>query len=266
MFENFINELKEKARELGIDGDSLINTYEKWYQLGLDAGLDEEEIVRRFGSIDQILQPKEKNEESIQEYSALEISVGSSVDLIVEKGNSASIEFDDEEDMQYFDVINDGKKICLKEKNHKSITGLSDITIRIPENSFFKDIEMNLVSGNLEVDMDLSYENMNISAVSTDISMNGLAKGKATKISNVSGDVEIEKLVTLTMDISTVSGDFNIEQSAIKKLEVSTISGDVDISGNVEQVDTSSISGEVTINHQSQKTSLKDVLGRAFKF
>ncbi|MGI6607400.1 MAG: hypothetical protein ACOX1F_00250 [Erysipelotrichaceae bacterium] len=48
MFEKFIAQLTAKAQENNVDAESLIKTYQNRYQLGLEAGLSEEEIVSRF--------------------------------------------------------------------------------------------------------------------------------------------------------------------------------------------------------------------------
>lgn len=101
------------------------------------------------------------------------------------------------------------------------------LTILVPQEAFFKDIDIELISAN--------------------ISMDGL-QAQSIDIETVSGDLKASNIACQDIDINTVSGRCQL-QGAFNSLEAETVSGDCsfDVIGLPSKIAMDSVSGNVDI-------------------
>lgn len=267
MFEEFIAELTKKAQENNVNVDELIKTYQNHYQLGLEAGLSEEEIVARFGSINEIFGLKQQK--TVNHFKLFKVALLHGGDLTFKTSPDDSIHIDIEKNaIDYYNTIISDDELIIEPlqkeiKFFKRVSG--DITIYFPETTSFKKVELKSITSDINAkDFGFVCEDFSLSSTSSDCDFIYI-KADLAKFATVSGDINIANLFAATCSIATVSGDFKTSRGAISKLNASTVSGDISINGKVEKVKSSSISGDITINNVYEKTSFNDLVEEGFK-
>ena len=267
MFEKFIEELTKKAQENNVNVDELIKTYQNHYQLGLEAGLSEEEIVARFGSVDEIFGLKQQK--TVRYFKLFKVALLHDGDLTFKTSPDDSIHIDIEENaIDYYNTIISDDELIIEplQKEMKLLRRVSgDITIHFPETTSFKKVELKGISSDIDAkEFGFVCEDFSLNSTSSDCNFIYI-KADLAKFATVSGDIDVTNLFASTCSIATVSGDFKTNRSAIYKLNASTVSGDISINGKVEKVKSSSITGDITINNVYEKTSVSDLIEEGFK-
>lgn len=104
-------------------------------------------------------------------------------------------------------------------------------------------LNIKAVSGDVEVEESLKFEDLTISSTSGDIKM-GNVEAKNITIETISGDIKLQQLENETLKLKTVSGDIFVE-SAKEKIEGKTTSGNIEIQKIEGNVELSSVSGDI---------------------
>lgn len=152
-----------------------------------------------------------------------------------------------EEDL--FQVNKTGAHITISESNkpqfHFFYIGFMEDSlydVYIPK-SYEKSLEIKSVSGDVEVEENLKFDDLTISSTSGDVKMGNIEANKI-KIETISGDIKLQELENEDLKLKTVSGDVLVA-SAKGKIEVKTTSGEIEIQKIEGNVELSSVSGDI---------------------
>ena len=246
-FNEYKEELIKKAEEKNIDYTEIIKKYENRYNLGLEAGLTEDEIVNRFESVDEVLKTLENEKNSNLKNFYLNFDSGD-VTIKVVEGDSITYVYDKKFE-EYYDVKEVDNKFSITYKKskflyHKNI----ELQVLVGEDVEFNEFRINLVSGDLVTKGKISAKEIKIDTVSGDASIDQFDSQDLAVISSVNGDISINNLKSTKGKISTVSGDITIKKALLNELGIGTVSGDVVIDGTVLSIKSSSVSGDVVYN------------------
>lgn len=114
--------------------------------------------------------------------------------------------------------------------------------VYIPK-TYEKDLEIKSVSGDIEVNESLKFEDLTISSTSGDIKM-GNIEAKDIEIETISGDIKLQELQSDNLKLKTVSGDI-LAESATGKIEAKTTSGNIEVKEIKGEVEFTSVSGNI---------------------
>ena len=258
MFEKFIEELTQKAIADGADVDSIVNTYQNRYQLGIEAGMSEEEIVSRFGNVEDIVKTKQNKQTNQLKLFRIITPFGGDVTFKTSSDNAINIDMEERALDLYNTYISEEKLIIepLKKESKLFRRADTDITISFPETTTFKEVDIKAINCDVDSkDFGFVCENFILNTTSGDCDFVYI-KADETEISTVNGDITIDNLFVNSCEINTVSGDIKTKRGAINDLDVSTVNGDISINGKVEKINSSSISGDITINNVYERLPL----------
>lgn len=150
---------------------------------------------------------------------------------------------------ELFKVNKTAKHITVKENNksrfHLFYIAFMNQTVYdvyIPK-EYKESLEIKAVSGDVEVEESLKFEDLTISSTSGDIRM-GNVEAKSIKIESISGDIKLGNLTDEDLRLKTVSGDIRIE-SAKGKIEAKSTSGTIEIKEIDGNVELTTVSGDV---------------------
>ncbi len=104
-------------------------------------------------------------------------------------------------------------------------------------------LEMKAVSGDIQVNENLKFDDLVISSTSGDIKM-GDVEAKSIQIETISGDIKLQKLKEDTLKLKSVSGDILVEE-AKGTIEAKTTSGNIELQKIEGNVALNSISGDI---------------------
>lgn len=104
-------------------------------------------------------------------------------------------------------------------------------------------LEIKSVSGDIEVEENLKFDDLTISSTSGDVKMGNIEANKI-KIETISGDIKLQELKNEDLKLKTVSGDILVA-SAKGNIEGKTTSGKIEIQEIEGNVELSSVSGDV---------------------
>ncbi len=252
--EEYLNKLKELLKAENIENvDEIIEEVNQKFDLGMSAGLTDDEIISDIGSPEEILL-KNKKEHKDTKILDIEIADPFSSDIIIRERSENGIDIRLSKELKdKLNVVITDDKISIKpfnKLNHYRNLRSCEINVQYGPNINFNNVSLYTVSGDGVIDK-IKCNNAKIETVSGDFDINYL-EAESIVLKTVSGDIDIEKLKTISCTISTVSGDVNIASCIIKSLVASTISGDIDITGNVNSSKCSKISGDITINNENK--------------
>lgn len=108
-------------------------------------------------------------------------------------------------------------------------------------------LEMKAVSGDIEVNENLKFNDLVISSTSGDVKMENV-EAKNIRIETVSGDIKLQKLKEDAIRLKSVSGDITVEEAG-GNIEAKTTSGNIEIQKIEGNVDLNSISGDIKSNN-----------------
>ncbi len=243
----FLNKLKDAARDASIKNNkTLLNRYEKRFDLAKEAGFTEEEACEKFGDIDSIIEKylseNEEEEDSVDteketkdfaEFKNFTIDISLISDHVniqlMDNIDNPVVDFNDANPDDYtITLSNNFFKIGFTPRAHFLTRWKSNhITINIP-NIVYKEFRISVVSG--------IYKLPNIRA-------------KKIELKAVSGNYNIDSIYCDTLSINLVSGNVNIETLDCRVLNINDVSGKVNIGeGKWEQLNNHSISGHLNID------------------
>lgn len=251
--ELFFNCLKETLQANNVENiDEIISEYERKYEIGISAGMSEEETIDGLGKIEDILNKYVKKESNKSTYN-LKVEDVFSSDFRIQKQDKDGIDINVSKEIKdYVDVITENHNIIIKpskeDKGYRIFRNIRSgyIDIYYGPNVSFDKISLTTVAGDFDVD-EITCNSATIITVSGDFDFEYL-NAKEALLSTVSGDIDFNRLFVDVCRIKTVSGDIKADYCQIENLEVTTVSGDVDLTGVVKNKKSSSISGDITIN------------------
>ncbi len=128
------------------------------------------------------------------------------------------------------------------------------VVLYIPSN-YSGEYNISTKSGDIKSSIDLSNNNVNISAMSGDVRLDIIGNAN---VSTMSGDIEINK-VNKKINLSAMSGDIKINDlNIIEDSDIKTSSGDVKVNNNIANcyVDVKTSSGDKHINKSDRKSDV----------
>ncbi|MCI8352735.1 MAG: DUF4097 domain-containing protein [Clostridia bacterium] len=153
------------------------------------------------------------------------------------------------EDNRLFEVNKTSSSVTINESSkprfHLFYIGFMEQSVYdvyIPK-EYKESLEIKAVSGDVEVEENLKFEDLTIASTSGDIKM-GNVEAKNIKIESISGDIKLGDLIDEDLRLKTVSGDIRVE-SAKGKIEAKTTSGTIEIKELEGNVELTSVSGDV---------------------
>lgn len=270
MKEEYFKELEQKINELGLtNGNDILNKYQHYYDLAIEAGFSEEEAIAKLGSVDDILNKYQNNviinEDTKEKRINLHLNViAGDINIVPIKEDKINVSAS-EKFYKYYDVINNesGLDIHLKKDRifNKNIS--EDLYIEIGENFLFDEVLLSVTSADLDTSYHFNCNSIKINTVSGDINIGDIRANENVAIEGVSGDVKIENLKALNVKVNEVSGDVTIVNIDCSNIKMNSVSGDMEITGNSDNVKGSSISGDICFNDIKQN-NLKDNLKEKF--
>lgn len=280
--EKFIFGLRNALKENNVaDIDNVILKYDNWYDLGLEAGLSDDEIVKKFGSYDDII--KSLNEEVVfndnnsnnqnEEIVLCDIRDGYSISINMLnesiKINFAEIDFVKikyDGDLKLDDYVFEYKdaKVSIKRKQismFKKRNG--NMVITLPKLKSISQFSFNTTSGKLDVDILKAIDKISFNSVNADIKCNGLSSN-VLKIKTISGKMSFGYIEAESYKINSISGDIEIIEIEAKDGEISNVSGDIVIYETNTNPYAHTISGKLSINDKDIETEI-NVTKKEFK-
>lgn len=285
MFDKFLNELEEIAKQKGLSGSeaaALSEKYKRRFALALEAGFSESEALEKFGLpeniIDEALKAGEKTQEKTTEtcdkncddcdkssdcfgdagsdYAVicnefyLE-NISDKVDIVIAPSDEAGVKtvFDGNvADFYKAKFSDDGFKyefLPIDENVLKKNKANGTVHILIDKKLFFKRIEISAACGG---DFEASKYDFNTDEF----------KGEF-----VAGDAVFGDITAKNCAVSCVSGDFICGKIKAGACRISEVSGDVTIGSiNAKTLDFSTVSGDMTVeNANVENAKLKSVSG-----
>lgn len=273
----YINDLKEKLEAKSVNNpEALINKIEKRYDLGLEAGLTEEEIEEMIGDIDELINQyaetskDEKIDNSKEDDKLISIEISSISDDV-------TVEFEDITDIEYemvninvdcYDIAYENKELKIKYKKAKFLAlnrkASGHIIVRLPKNIKFGKFQINTTSGDIVIKEELECETFKINSVSGDIELDNITSDYI-KLSTVSGDITALSITGNEIYVDTVSGDMGSNIVNCDKLSLSSVSGDINIANAKANIKASSVSGDINVNGINVGVSVKKTFKGLFR-
>lgn len=268
MKEKFINELREVLKENNVnDIDSVIEKYSNYYDFGIEAGLSEEEIFEKMGTLNEIAF-KYKNQEEEKKSERKSISKDLIVfslndDIVIQYGDTDGIDIDFIKiKPETYQIINNSDKIEIKFPKYIRKTlfkSSGTIKITIPYNTKFNNVAISVVSGDFNLE-EIVCDNFKYTGTSGDVKIGKINANNAITFISVSGDIKGEAFASKELNIKQVSGDMIISRALTDSLVISSVSGDIEIE-DCEYITkkVSTVSGDVYINDEKSSTNLGDM-------
>lgn len=157
--------------------------------------------------------------------------------------------YKDLEDNKLFEVNKTSSGVTINESNKPRFflfyIGFMEQTVYdvyIPKD-YKESLAVKAVSGDIEVNDNLKFEDLTISSTSGDIKMADV-EAKSIKIESISGDIKLQHLINEDLRLKTISGDIKVE-SAKGKIEAKTTSGNIEIKELEGNGELTSVSGDV---------------------
>lgn len=227
-----------------------------WF-LGFGSGkeLRKNEYIRKEESIDLV------DVDKIElEFKSSDLNVHFTEDTKMRVVQYSTKELNEDE---LFKVNRTSSTINISEKNkiYFFYIGFFDqkaYDVYIPK-EYEKTLKISLVSGNIEVDESLKFEDLTISSTSGDIKMRDI-EAKSIGIETVSGDIKLQNLKEDNLKLKTTSGDIFVE-SAEGKIEIRSTSGDISMGNIVGEIEAKTTSGEIESRKIEGNAEMQSVSG-----
>ena len=269
----YMNDLKEALKNSSVENpDELINKIEKRYNLGLEAGLTEEEIEEMIGDvdlvvdqyIDSLIDEDDENDE-ITEIKSYSIEINSITDDIsFELIDTNDIEYElDGINLEYYDIITEKNELKIKYKKTKFL-GLNRkasgrIIVKLPNNIQYNRVIIKSTSGDINISNSLNANVVKLTTVSSDINFDNI-NCDTIKFSVVSGDITGLSIEGKEVYVDTVSGDMTCNMINCDNLSLSTITGDINIAHANANIKASTVSGEILTNNSVVGVNVKKTI------
>ena len=247
MKEQFLNDLRNKLEEREISNvNSIMEKYEKWYDLGLESGLTDDEIQKRLTADYESIIDNDLNEEKSDAKYFVEIDTyNDDLEVSFADLDVATIEFENISVDQY-QIENTKNGIKLKKGFSFQNKNVGTVRVSLPEYREIGTFSVGTVSGDFEIDY-VKAKSINLKTVSGDFNIEELLANEIA-LNTVSGDINVDFIKANKVDLSCVSGDISIDSVDAEETNANSVSGDIIIKKATKGVNASSVSGEIVIS------------------
>ncbi len=275
---NFIEDLKKELSKRNIAPDAIddiIKDHEDMIKEALEDGLNEEDLIKRFGTPEHIAETLASEEEIVEQNDSKEkeevekdqtfaydldqneISIQielTNEDIIVKSSEKAKLTVDIENADHLEDYVvefHDHTLNITRKKQNKMFSFFTSkakntkVVIYVPKDTLIKSLIDKHTNGDLELKQ-LKTRHISLNLVNGDIEMNEIIS-EGLKFHIVNGDIELKNIKANTLYSSQVSGDLEISNSMIDgDLEVRTVSGDIELEEvTCDMFEVDSVSGDI---------------------
>ena len=264
----FLKDLERELKMLIMDNneiEEILEDHKEMIEAAKNDGLDEKQIEEKFGNpknvakqifedtkkqvkkqrpnsakVDSCVDDDENDYDLVKSFPVLSGKLSINIGLVSDnlnittyEGESIQVYQRDIKKIEDYDISFDNNEFILK-KGKSSIKLFSfsrdngDFLVLIPNNVEISKFDYKNVSGDTNINGIIS-EQYKIKTTSGDVNATN-TKSKDMKFSTVSGDMEIAKIEAESLEVSTVSGDFEIEKGNIEgTVYFHTVSGDIEL-------------------------------------
>lgn len=278
MKKEYMDNLKTALNNSSVKNkEELMNKIERRYDLGLEAGLKEEEIEEMLGDVETIVDQymdsivdtddENQNSEPNKSYKIELSSIGS--DITIDLVDTKDIEYELVDcNIDYYDVITNPNEFKIKYKKSKFL-GLNrklsgNIYVKLPKSIVYDSVSIQSTSGDINITELLNANNIKITTVSGDINFDNI-KCNSIKFSIVSGDVTGLSIEGKEVIFDTVSGDISCNIINCDNLSLSSVSGDMNITHANANIKASTVSGDILVNNQIVGVNVKKTIKGLFR-
>jgi len=276
---NFIEDLKKELSKRNIAPDAIediMNDHEDMIKEALEDGLNEEDLVKRFGTPEHIAETLASEEEIVEEKNSQdeekevekdqtfaydldqnEISIQielTNEDIAIKSSEKAKLIVDIHNADNLKDYVvefHDHTLNITRKKQNKMFSYFTskakntNIVIYVPKDIVIKSLIDKHTNGDLKLKQ-LKTRHISLNLVNGDIDMDEIIS-EGLKFHIVNGDIELNKVKANTLYSSQVSGDLEITNSVIDgDLEVRTVSGDIELEEvTCDMFEVDSVSGDI---------------------
>ena len=274
----YINELKEALLNSSVEyPKAFVEKIERRYNLGLEAGLSEEEIEEMLGSVDDLvdqyldsLVDEDDINENINSSKLYNIEIDTiRDDITIDVGDANNIDYEViSANPEYYDISFENDELKIKYKKIKFL-GLNrqtrgHIKIKIPQNVLCNKLKLNSTSGDIIINDTVNVSFMRVNSVSGEINFDAI-KGNEIKLTTVNGDINGISIDGNEVTIDTVSGDMCANIINCENLLLSSVSGDFNIAHVKANVKASSVTGDIKINGADVGVNVKKTIKGLFR-
>lgn len=251
--EKFLEELRKALTEAKVEKiEEIVSEYEEHFLVGHEAGMTDEEIIERFGTIDEIVESYKNLQENNEMNYYLSLNLEIFDEFSIERTDANEIHLvADEEVFNYITVEKGMRSFRLKlkeERRFHTIKPKYSGTLYIGKQMVFDQVAINNVSSDLKI-CSLKGKKLLIQNVSGDAELEDMDFSENVKISSVSGDVDAKSITAPNVVISTVSGDFEIDEICCDDASLKDVNGDIRIGiMNEANVTLASVNGDIRID------------------
>lgn len=200
--------------------------------------------------------------QKLNKFSSIEVDVlAADINVVSGEDWSISYKLSEKEPLQRFGVEGDTLYLETKFDETKRFDNTEDwfITITIPENTTLTEVELETISGDVNV-QNFSCGEASLSSTSGDVQAENIT-AMEMDVNSVSGDIIAKNITSAKMDTETVSGNISAE-GAFGELESSTISGDTKVSGSISaESELESTSGDIALSISNSASIFANSVG-----
>lgn len=295
MKNEFLNELRKYAEQNQVDPEILVEKYSKRFDLGLEAGFTEEEVISKFGDPEMIVKDyaktinqtaqtektqscEDKKEYVKKKFLLFELDHKNVVVKLIASDNDA-VKYQVEDD-----APNPVKVVIMPEgfdirpsnyfiKNDSKCV----VTLFLNKNYKFETVDFDIKEGCVDttdftiyadkVNFDNYNGILNIGNIIADKVCLKNAKGdfsaklvnsKKIDIDDTLGDIDVESLVSDSLVVKTLSGNLTFASMLCEKGKFSTLDGKIHICGEVKDYTANAVTGEIKINSETVSDNLSN--------
>lgn len=265
MKEKYLRELYSELKKYNIPQDKIdviISDCEKTYNLGLDAGIDEEDLIEKIGDPVKLASEYANagNNFSFEgsKYSYLPTDdyqlklefINGTVDFIYHN-NESLVVTDNKENEQYFTIEFDNN--CLKISNKKKFKFAfkekkkCEFKIYLPRGIRQKKVTIKDINSTIKGES-FNANEIIVETVNGNISFNRLLADEVT-ISTVNGNYKACDIICKKLKANTVNGRMEIDNVEAKRIDLETVCGKIEIHHvDPDIVRSSKVLGKININ------------------
>lgn len=274
----YMNDLKEALENSSVkDYSDLIDKIDKRYNLGIEAGLSEEEIEEMLGDVDTIVDQyldslidEDDDSPKIDRNKDFYIEINTiKDDISIELVDTDNIEYVlSDINIDYYEIVSNNNEFKIKYKKGKFL-GLNRknagfISLKIPKNIRYDKFIISNTSGDITINNGLNSRMIRINSVSGDINFDNIDCNNI-KISVVSGDITGLSINGRNVYVDSVSGDMTVNLINCDDLSLSSISGDFNISHVKANIKASTVTGDILVNNETVGANVKNTIKGLFR-
>lgn len=273
--EEFLTRLEQALRAAHVPHpEEIIEKYRRRVALAHEADMTDEETLRMFGKIEDIVDKYRSSDSS----AVAEIVTPNDWTFSLEDAYADTITLHRSQasGISYIvpNSLKEKLKVSLKEKEFsladtdKGITRIirsprGEIIVNIGPDVSFDRFYLSTVSGKVDL-CSLNANQAEIRTVSGRIA-GGHLFADTVRIHTVSGTAEFSGIHSRECRLSTVSGDYTVRDICVDDADFETINGDIEMTGRILSFKASTLNGHILLNEKKISPSLADRFNGMFQ-